>query len=208
MTKAQVSKMHAMKLKRSGPYKVGKRRAAISSNSNKAYPISSNSYSNDEALAIKGNEYVALVVMRTNGNWGYVRFRRDDIDVMDTPTSVIPVHDSHMLVDLWKRIVQHGAIPWTDEVLLDTLRIVKFKQSVTDVTFDLLGDQIDQIIRTNALSKLTDEEADALGVGHEKRKQAIMYDPNFNARDKKLLADLNNTAAIYNLAVEMGELTD
>lgn len=185
-----------------GPMKVGKRRSTVSVNQNYGVPLTSSSHQ-ESSPAIRGDEHLALVVMRTSGRWGYVRIRTHDIDVTDTPQSLIPVHQAGLFADLWKRIVQHGAIPWTDEVFMDTVRIVKFNMALTDCTFDVLGVNAGDLTKNSALSKLTMEEADALGLGQEKRKQSILHDPKFNVRDKKLLSDLQDVMVYYDLDVEL-----
>jgi hypothetical protein len=186
--------------------KVGKRHSTLSKNQHHLHH-SYNTPGDEDVAAVRGDEYIALVVMKSNGHWGYVRVRHDNIDVTDTPFSLFRESETHLVTQLWQRVVQHGSIPWTDEVFIDTMRIVRFKMTVDDCTHELLGERVDEYVRTSALTKLTLEEADALGLGHEKRKQSIMYDPQFNGRDKKLLADLQKAAAFYNLDVALDYLS-
>ena len=77
------------------------------------------------SLGKANTNYLALVVQRSSGNWGYVRVNSHCLDVVSEPI-VYDEDEADNLTEIWKRVVIDNAIPWEDSVRNDTLRIVKY----------------------------------------------------------------------------------
>ncbi len=173
-------------------------------------PISSSGHNGygAEAIAETGKEYLAMVVQRPDGDWNYVRVNQHCLDCVGMPV-VFEVSEAHELLELWKRVTIDDAIPWEDSVRPETLRIVSFKMEIEDRTLTLFNNEseVDHMIRTSALSKLTDIEARALGLTHAKAVQALMHNPEFHRDDGRALTALSKASAQLPLTGAMRHIT-
>jgi hypothetical protein len=159
-------------------------------------------------VARGGEEYLMLVVQRYSGEWAYVRVNQHCLDVISLPI-VFSELDAGDLLELWKRVVVDNAIPWEDSVRPETLRIVKYRCELQDVTLSLFGDDqsVADFMRINAMAKLSDAEARLLGLTTLKAKQKMIHAPEFHRDDQNNLKSLTQSSASLPLDALLANLS-
>jgi hypothetical protein len=168
---------------------------------------SGSQYGGKNTTISPNKKYLAMVVQRVHGGWGYVRTNTHCLDVTSEPILYLEEYGNE-LIELWKRVVIDNAIPWEDSVRYETLRIVKYSSNIEDKTLELLGDfdQANEIIRRSAVSKLTAMESKLLGLDFHKTKQIMMSNSEFDISAKQTLNTLSKTSAHLTLELQLKDL--
>ena len=149
-----------------------------------------------------------MVGMNRDGSWNFLYPESGGLDNTGNPYVYDDAYAEELL-ELWKRTVLDGAIPVTNYILRDTIRIVRYELNAQDVTMDLFEgkDQRAEHLRLLAVSKLSDDEARMLGLEHLKTKQKLLSNPDFHPDDKKNLAVLIDSAMSLSLDSSLRDLT-
>lgn len=118
-------------------------------------------------IGTKAHGY-AFVVKANDGEWRFVHHEyRTTLSASD---GVQQVYDAitDELMEFWRKVVLEDAFDWESRSSIDpkSMRLVQINCVTEDVTERLFGDRsmMEDAIRTAALSRLTREEATALGL--------------------------------------------
>ena len=147
-------------------------------------------------------EYYTLVAPAWNGELGYVSLEGGYLCFSASPV-VVETHHLESLKELWKRIMD-GAVHWHDNnPNFLQCKIIKFNLMLTDVTYSI-QDNPSQAIKLNAIAKLTNEEAEILGLKELKAQQIIFSNPNMGVADQQLVKKVEDNM----IALTAGNLAD
>jgi len=165
---------------------------------------------NKKAKSGDGN-YYALVIQRSDREWNFVTVNDGYLDISYKP-SVFDKCEAEKLLELWERVVINNAIPWNDNVIPETMRIISYKLVVDDQTLNLFqevkNENPQQVLAKSALAKLTDAEARALNLEHQVAKTRLFFNPNFDNYDRQLLRDLSDLNGIVEINEHLKNLSE
>src|SRR6478752_2769177 len=163
--------------------------------------VSSNSRSYSTRSGTANTDYFIIVVQQTDGLWQYINVTGGGVDTTYQPV-VYDLTQKDTLLELWKRVVLDGAIPWgSTNVRPESMRIVRIRTNVTDAMGELFEDrnQMREFERIKAVAKLSDDEARLLGLTSLKAKQIMLSNPDAHSDDVKLLAEVDAAAMSFTL---------
>ena len=155
--------------------------------------------------------YYALVIQRSDREWNFVSVNDGYLDISYKP-SVFDKSEAEKLLELWERVVINNAIPWNDNVIPETMRIISYKLLIDDQTLHLFqevkNENPQQVLAKSALAKLTDAEARALNLEHQITKTRLFFNPNFDNYDRQLLRDLADLNGIVEINEYLKNLSE
>jgi hypothetical protein len=142
--------------------------------------------------------FYAFAMTNPSGDWRYPHFADRGSDVIYVSSVMSQrfrgVHDE--MLDLWKRIAVDQALEFDDNIDPTSLRLLRVKVSVEDVTEEMFREHSEfaHHQKLTVLGRLTDSEAKMLGLTKERAIYKLWANPDSHPDDRKLLRRLGDVA--------------